>query len=379
MSFNRSPDVIVVGGGVIGCAVAYYLAREGVRVEVVERGETGGEASGAAAGMLAPLAEVEDAGPFQELCVESLRMFPALVESLRDETGIDIEYLASGILRVAVDDAEERRLRAPADCSTCLPLHWLGPEELHGFEPALSLEMRGGTYSPEEHQVNADSLTQALARAASAHGATFRRNLAVRRLLTGNGRVVGVRTADGDIAAGHVVLAAGPWTGRLAASLGFDLPVFPVRGQMIALPSKTAPRHIVWGSAGYLVPKANGLVFAGATVEKVGFRRRTTNAGLRGLAAMASSLAPRLGAFAPVDSWAGLRPGSADGLPLLGPLPGWEGVSVATGHYRNGILLSPVTGRLMARAIIDGSADGSMAPFSPARFLKTPLLAEAGG
>ena len=163
------------------------------------------------------------------------------------------------------------------------------------------------------------------------------------------------------MAAGHVVLAAGPWTGRLAASLGVDLPVFPVRGQMMALPSKSAPRHIVWGSAGYLVPKANGLVFAGATVEKVGFRRRTTAAGLRGLAAMASTLAPRVGAFAPVDSWAGLRPGSADGLPLLGPLPGWEGVSVATGHYRNGILLSPVTGRLIARSIIDGSPDGALA------------------
>jgi glycine oxidase len=137
---------------------------------------------------------------------------------------------------------------------------------------------------------------------------------------------------------------------------------------MIALPSKSAPRHIVWGSAGYLTPKANGLVFAGATVENVGFRRRTTAAGLRGLAAMASSLAPRLGAFAPVDCWAGLRPGSADGLPLLGPLPGWEGINVATGHYRNGILLSPVTGRLIARSIIDGSPDGALAPFSPDRF-----------
>ena len=370
MSFNRSSDVIVVGGGVIGCAVAYYLAREGVRVEVVERGETGGEASGAAAGMLAPLAEVEDEGPFQALCVESLRMFPALAESLCDETGIDIEYLTTGILRVALDEAEERRLREMADCPTCLPLHWLAAAEVRTCEPALSPAIRGGLYSPEEHQVNADRLTQAFARAASARGATFRRNLAVRRLLATNGRVDGVRTAEGDIAAGDVVLAAGPWTGRLAASLGADLPVFPVRGQMMALPSKAAPRHIVWGSAGYLVPKANGLVFAGATVERVGFRRRTTKAGLRDRAAMASSLAPRLAAVAPVDSWAGLRPGSADGLPLLGPLPGWEGVSVATGHYRNGILLSPITGSLIARSILDVSPDGSLAPFGPGRFIK---------
>ena len=379
MASNRFPDVIVVGGGVVGCAIAYCLAREGVRADVVERGEIGGEASGAAAGMLAPLAEVEDAGPFRELCLESLRMFPALAATLREETGIDIEYLTSGILRVALDDAEERCLRDLADCSTCLPagrhclpLHWLNPDDLRAFEPGLSPDVRGGVYSPEEHQVNADRLTQALARAAAIHGATLRRNLRISGLLMRNCRVTGVRTPDGDLAAGHVVLAAGPWTGRLAVSLGVDLPVFPVRGQMLALPSRRAPRHILWGSAGYLVPKANGLVFAGATVERVGFRRRTTAAGLRGLAAMASTLAPRVGVFAPVDSWAGLRPGSADGLPLLGPLPGWEGVSVATGHYRNGILLSPVTGRLMARAIIDGSPDGALNPFSPARFSYSP-------
>ena len=377
MSLNGSTDVIVVGGGVIGCAVAYYLAREGVRVDVVERGEIGGEASGAAAGMLAPLAEVEDTGPFQQLCVESLRMFPALADTLRRETRIDVEYLPTGILRVALTDDEERRLRDLAACSGCLPLHWLDPQDLRAFEPALSPDIRGALYSPEEHQVNADRLTQAFARAAAVHGATLRRKLPVRGLLTRNGHVEGVRTADGDMAAGHVVLAAGPWTRGLAASLGVDLPVFPVRGQMMALPSKSAPRHVVWGSDGYLVPKANGLVFAGATVERVGFRRRTTAAGLRGLAAMASSLAPRVGAFAPVDSWAGLRPGSADGLPLLGPLPGWEGVSVATGHYRNGILLSPITGRLVTRSIVDGSHDEALAPFSPARFLRTPLLAKA--
>jgi glycine oxidase len=383
MPSNRSPDVIVVGGGVIGCAMAYYLAREGVGVEVIERGEIGSEASGAAAGMLAPLAEVEDAGPFQELCIESLRMFPSLAETLRDETGIDIEYLPTGILRVARDEAEERRLRDLAACPGCLPavrhglpLHWLDPQELRVFEPALSPEMRGALYSPQERQVNADRLTQAFVRAAAARGATLRRNLAVRRLLTRNGRVEGVRTADGDTAAGHVVLAAGPWTRSLAASLGIDLPLFPVRGQMLALPSKSAPRQVVWGSDGYLVPKANGLVFAGATVEKVGFRRRTTAAGLRGLAKMASSLAPRLGAFAPVDSWAGLRPCSADGLPLLGPLPGWEGVSVATGHYRNGILLSPVTGRFMARAI-KGDA-GALTAFEPERFLRAAGPAPGG-
>ena len=374
MTSNRSFDVIVAGGGVIGCSIAYYLACEGVSVAVVERGEIGGEASGAAAGMLAPLAEVEEGGPFQQLSLDSLRLFPALTETLRSETGIDVEYLPSGILRLAVSDKEERRLRALAADSTGLPLHWLTQDELHTFEPALSMQIRGALYSPLERQVNADRLVQAFARGAARHGAKLRRHLRISGLLMRNSRVTGVRTSDGVMAADHVVLATGPWTRRLAASLGVDLPVFPVRGQMMALPSRSSLRHIVWGSDGYLVPKANGLVFAGATVEKVGFRRQTTLAGLRSLRDMASSLAPRLAALAPVDSWAGLRPGSADGRPLLGSLPGWDGVSVATGHYRNGILLSPITGRLIARSIIDGSPDEAMAPFSPARFLGSATL-----
>ncbi len=371
MTSNQSPDVLVVGGGVIGCAIAYYLAGEGARVEVVERGEIGGEASGAAAGMLAPLAEVADAGPFQQLCLQSLRMFPELVEALRDETGVDVEYRPSGILRVALSDDEASALRHVCDSTDCLPLQWLSPEDIQCLEPGLSPEIRGGLYSPDEHQVNADRLTQAFARAAARRGAVLRRHAPVRRLLTENHRVVGMRTSEGAIFAGHVVLAAGPWTRRLAASLGVDLPVFPVRGQMMALPSRLAPRHIIWGSAGYLVPKANGLVFAGATVEKTGFRRRTTAAGVRSLTRMASALVPRMAAFAPVDSWAGLRPGSGDGLPLLGPLPGWDGVTVATGHYRNGILLSPVTGHLIARSLVSGLSDEALTAFAPARFSRS--------
>ncbi len=368
MSSGGSFDVIVVGGGVIGCAIGYYLAREGVAVAVVERGEIGCEASSAAAGMLAPLADVEEEGPFQEIAVAGLRLFPALAETLRAESGVDIEYLTSGILRVASSETEELRLRALARRSVGLALHWLSPKEAHSLEPALSTEIRGALYSPEEHQVSADRLVRAFARAAAAYGATPCRNRRVDGLLTRGESVIGVRTSDGPMNAGHVVLAAGPWTGRVAGLLGVSLPVFPVRGQMTALPGKSLLRHIVWGEDGYLVPKANGLVFAGATVENVGFRRQTTASGIQGLLTMAVTLVPRLAFAAPVDAWAGLRPGSADGLPLLGPLPRWEGVSVATGHYRNGILLSAITGRLITQSIVDGLADETLAPFSPARF-----------
>jgi len=363
-------DVIIVGGGVIGCSIAYYLAREGVKVAVLDKGEIGGEASRAAAGMLAPLAEVEEDGPFQELGLASLRLFPHLSEALEQECGVDVEYLRSGILRVALteEQAEHLKYSALRPASPGLELHWLERDELRALEPGLAPEIRGALYSPEEHQVNADRLVQALARAA--HGAVLRQGIRVAGLARRGTRVTGVRISGGRLSAGHVVLAAGAWTGKVARGVGVDLPVFPVRGQMIALPaSRSAPRHIVWGEDGYLVPKANGLVFAGATVERVGFRKNVTVGGTSGLRRMAKSLMPRLAGLDAVDAWAGFRPGSADGLPILGPVPGWEGLSVACGHFRNGILLAPITGDLIARSILDGSSNEALAPFSPARFL----------
>jgi glycine oxidase len=166
-----------------------------------------------------------------------------------------------------------------------------------------------------------------------------------------------------------VVLAAGPWTGIFARRLGVPLPVQPVRGQMLAFADFAAPlRHIVWGQAAYLVPKANGFLFVGATVEDVGFRSGTTVRGQRGLQRGARSLVPSLAHSQVASSWAALRPGSPDGLPILGPVPGWDGLSVASGHYRNGILLAPITGRLMAQLLTKGKTEVSLAPFSAARF-----------
>jgi glycine oxidase len=172
------------------------------------------------------------------------------------------------------------------------------------------------------------------------------------------------------VSGGHVVLAAGPWTGAFARRLGVPLPVRPVRGQMLALADFALPlRHIVWGEAAYLVPKANGFLFVGATVEDVGFRSSTTVRGQRGLERGARGLVPSLAHSEVASSWAGLRPASPDGLPILGPVLGWEGVSVAGGHYRNGILLAPVTGRLMAQLLTEGKTEVSLAPFACAVWL----------
>jgi glycine oxidase len=365
-----APDVIIVGGGVIGCAIAYNLADAGVRVTILERSEVGAEASGASAGVLAPLDLSMEPGPLLDLCLASMPLHPSLADKLREETGIEVEYVRSGLLRVALTDEDADDLRALAERHQLAGmLEWVEPEALRRLEPRLAAA-RGGVYSPYLHQVNAHRLTQVLAQAAVGRGVVLRQGVAVTGFVTNGSRVTGVRTGDGRMAAGHVILAAGSWTGALGRRLGVSLPVKPMRGQMLAFPNFSSPlRHILLGEdSGYLAPKANGFLFVGSTVEDVGFRKNTTVRVLAGLRRMAATLVPSL-AYAEVASdWAGLRPGSPDDLPMLGPVPGWEGVSVASGHFRKGILLAPITGRLMAQWLTQGKTEMGMEPFSPARF-----------
>ena len=365
-----APDVIIVGGGVIGCAIAYYLAEAGTQVTILERGEIGGEASGASAGILAPLELTLEQGSLLDLCLASMPLHPSLADTLRQESGIDVEYLRSGILRVALSDEDADDLHALVEHQRPQGvMQWVDAEALRRLEPRLAAA-RGGVYSPHLHQVNPHRLTQALAQAAVARGAALRQGGAVTGFVTSGSRVTGVRTGEGRMMAGHVVLAAGSWTAALGRRLGATLPVRPMRGQMLAFADFSSPlRHILLGEdRGYLAPKANGFLFVGSTVEDVGFRRNTTAKGLAGLRRMAATLVPSL-AYAEVASdWAGLRPGSPDGLPILGPVPGWEGVSVASGHFRKGILLAPITGRLMAQWLTQGRTEISLEPFSPARF-----------
>ena len=363
--------MVIVGGGAIGCAIAYYLSRAGVQTTVLDRGRIGMEASNAAAGMLAPLSEAHGVGPMLDLGLASLRIFPTLAPELQEATGIDLEFRVTGILRVAFTpkDAQELRQQEQWQGSLGLPLDWLDQALVRELEPRLSPKIVAGLLSSEEAQVSNQNLTLAFARAAAARGATLRERTPVTSLITSDGRATAVRTPQGRVAAGHVVLAAGAWTGRLARRLGLDVPVRPVRGQMLALGGMVTPIHtIVSGPRGYLVPRANGLVFAGATVEEVGFRPRTTLRGLREVRRAAIEIVPQLAQAQAQFTWAGLRPGSADELPILGPLPGLENVIVASGHYRNGILLSPITGQLIAQAIIEGRPSEALAPFSPARF-----------
>lgn len=364
-------DVVVVGGGIVGCACAYELAKAGARVTLLEYGTTGMQATNAAAGMLAPLIEAHGPGPMLESGLRALREYPAVVQDVEAACGFDVELRLHGILKVAytAEQLDELRERLGWQEEVRLPIEPLDGATCRELEPRLSGEVIGGVFSAAEGGVNNQLMALGLERAAAARGAVVREQAPVTGFATTAGRVTAVRSREASFACDAVVVAAGARSGHVARRLRALLPVEPVRGQMIALGGMRPPiRHVVWGPEGYLVPRANGLVFAGATVERVGFRRRTTKAGLRGLLSMAGRLVPQLAAATQHFEWAGLRPGTPDELPLIGPVPGWENVVAATGHYRNGILLGPLTGTLVARGVDAGEWGEVPAEFSPARF-----------
>ena len=368
---NDGAAVVIVGAGIVGLAIAYELSLRGVRSVVLDSRRAGMAATNAAAGVLSPLAEFERPGALVRLGLESLRRYPAWVERLREDVpDIDVEYAQNGVLRVAFNDDELAAYRAGLRFRDELGVELLDLDAatVHEIEPRVSERIIGGVLSPEEAQVSNQLFALALARAAQKRGARIIEGAPVLRFRRRAGRVIAVRTAQGDFAGDHIVLAAGAWTGPLARKLGVDIPTFPVRGQMLAYGRMVTPiGRPIWGKRGYVMPRANGLVFAGATVERVGFRLRTTKRGLDFVRRGAIELVPQLRHAHEHFSWAGLRPGSPDGLPIMGALPGWSNVTIATGHFRNGILLAPITGELIADAITQGRYE-ALVPYDPGRF-----------
>jgi glycine oxidase len=366
-------DVVIVGGGVIGCATAYYLSLQGANVVVLERGEIACEASGAAAGMLAALSgEAGERGPdFDALCLASQAMFASLVPELA-ATDIDIRHQRTGVMHVALTDARASDLKARFEFAATrgAKATWLEQAALLRAEPLLNPRAVAGYLTPNEQYVDPQRLTQALAEASRRRGVTIAANSPVERLRRSGRVVTSVWTPSATYHCDTLLLAAGPWTLPLAKRLGAHIPVRPVRGQMLSLngPSMSL-RHMIWGDHAYLVPREDGQTYVGATVEEVGYRKRTTTSGISRLRRGAAGLVPSLAMALQRRAWAGLRPASLDGMPVMGRLQDWHNVWVSTGHFRNGILLAPVSGELMARSILNGVADPMLAPFSPDRFL----------
>lgn len=366
---TNAPDVIVVGGGAIGLAVAWYAARGGVSVELYERGPLAGEATGASAGILAPLAESSSPGPFVDLALAGLLAFRDDIDTLRDDSGLEPEYRRTGVLRLATDSAGVTELREAAawQANAALDLRWLEPRQVAALEPGLA-PCAGALLSPHEGHIVPARLAAALAGAAAGRGAVLRHYAPAHPWIE-NGQLAGV-VVDGERrSAGRVVLAAGAWSSSWADAVGVTLPVRPVKGQMMLLRAVPRPlRHVVFVGHGYLVPRGDGTIYAGATQEETGFDRRVTVAGLRELAEMTAAILPALTDAEVVHTGTGLRPGIADGLPVLGPAPRDERLLLAAGHFRNGILMSLVTGRIIAAQLQGRVPEIDLAPFSAERF-----------
>jgi glycine oxidase len=372
---SKPPDVLVVGAGVIGCAVARHLALRGTRVRVLERGEPGRESSWAAAGLLAPLVGADEPGPFVELLLRGREMYPAFAAALREETGIDVGYSDAGTLSLALTDADEPAMqrRHAWQSAARLPVERLTAEEARRLEPGMNPELRWALRFPGDHQVDNRELARALCVAAKRAGADVRTGAAVDRLAWSGGRLAGVELADGErVEADAVVLAAGCWAGRLLG-LPRDLPVLPVHGQIAAVAAVPQRfRHCIDTPRGYLVPRADGRLIAGATAERGVWRKAVTPAGLCSVLAGASEIAPWLGDLPLVETWSGLRPGTPDDLPVLGPDPEVPNLFYATGHFRNGILLAPLTGQVVGEMVLGGDPGVDVGPFGIGRFGNAP-------
>ena len=393
---SRDRDVIVIGGGLVGCLVTRALAHEGRSVTLFEKGaELGRRASTAAAGMLSPQMEwaedmLPDSPAMLDLCFAAREPWPAFVARLEAETGIALHYREDGTLVVALTDGEAADLeeRAAVQRRRGLRAEWLDADTAREREPGLSPAARGALFLPDDHQV--DPLPLMAGAAASIAGrpeVEVVTGTAVSAIESTGSRVTGVATAGARAARGStvrraevVVLAAGAWSAGIEG-LPRPLAVRPVKGQMAALrPARIPIRHVVGGRGAYCVPRDDGRVVVGATVEDAGFDETVDPAAVDALVAVASAAVPALRA-APVESrWSGLRPGTADELPILGWDPDLAGLLYATGHYRNGILLAPLTAELVAAEVRGSPLSLDLDPFSVARpSLAGALSREANG
>ena len=362
--------VLIVGGGVIGCAAAYELAGAGCRVTLFERGTPGAEASGAAAGLLAPIDESAETS-FARLALASWRLYPAVVRDLEARTGIDVEYVTRGTIYPISASRKKREVAHWADM-TEFGVEVLESEELHRREPALSPTIGQAIFVKGDHWLNNQRLVVAYAQAATGAGVELKTGCNVSRLVVEGGRARAV-VANGERHDGDVVLlAAGAWSGELMAGIGARLRIEPRRGQMLALAHVPAVvGHCVHGEV-YLVPRPSGELLIGATVERAGWERAVTAEGIAGLLRSAIELVPALADLPIARTWCGFRPWAPDSLPVLGPWPGVAGLFLATGHFRNGILLAPITARLMTEWITGGRPSLAVKDFLPERFAPTP-------
>lgn len=375
---KNAADVVIIGAGVIGCSIARDLVARGKSVIVVERDSPGRRATWAAAGMLSPLGEAGGAGPYLELGDASLDRFASFAQSLREETGIDVEYRTNGKLHVALDGDVDAELRALAagPLANRFDVTLLAGQEARELEPHLSDSVTSAALVARDHRVNNRLLAQALLASATANGVAFRTANPVHAVVVRSGQVTGVRVASGEqIDAAHVVIAAGAWSGQIEG-LPRPLPLAPIKGQMFAVDARTraadqtgiAIERVLFTRDCYIIPREDGRLLIGATSEDVGFRKGPTPRGISTLMASAVRVLPAIADLPLVETWAGFRPATPDRLPVLGRDPDVSGLFYATGHFRNGILLAPITAAVIGALVAGREPPHPIDEFSVRRF-----------
>jgi glycine oxidase len=372
---SASAPVVVVGGGVMGCAAAYELARQGLPVTVLERSVPGAEASSAAAGILGAQVEAHHPGPMTELGLASLALYPALVKDLERASGVSLGYRRSGVLKVRYQASEVAQLARELAWQKRqrLPLERLSRAALREREPALAPELAGGLWFEQDATLDPRALLAALRVAAEKAGAKFQSGAFVQSIAEVGGRAVGVELSDGSVVKGdHVVLAAGSWTSLVARRASEAPRVVPARGQIVELKTSVPPlSSIVFGPDCYVVPRADGRVLVGSTLEFVGYKREVTAGAVAKLLAAAIRLVPALAEAELSATWSSFRPYTSDELPLLGP-SATPGLILMSGHYRNGILLAPISAKIVAACVTGRKPPVELAPFAPDRATTRP-------
>ncbi len=370
-------EVLIIGGGIIGLAIARELRQKGVeKVKILEKNSTCGmEASSAAAGMLAPQAEADKADDFFDFCQASRDLYPNFADELFAETGIDIELDQTGTLYLAFTekDADELEKRFAWQKQANLQVEKLSAKEVLQIEPNVSPKVLFGLRFPMDWQVENCKIIEAFVRAKN-RGEFVKSE--VRSLIIENNKVIGVETDMEKVYAPIVIIASGAWTSLIKDKLNLlsNIKVKPIRGQMIAFDDYGKLfRHVIYNRRGYAVPRKDCRILIGATVEDVGFDSRTTSAESASLLNVAFEISPEFEKLSLKKTWAGLRPFAADGLPILGAFPEIENLFIATAHYRNGILLAPLTAKILADKIAGNAESKYLEIFSPRRFQKLAI------
>jgi glycine oxidase len=367
---SRATDVLVIGGGIIGCAIAWRLAQAGIKVTVLDRSQPGGEASSAAGGMLAPLGERLEPRTFSELCVASRNIYSRFVAEIEESSGHLTGYRSDGTLMAAFDEEGQAELAEIYRTQTALgyTLHSLTAAEIKDRVAGLSPQIQCGLLIPDDHWIDNERLTQALLIACNRAGVRMEAGCAVKEFHTKGDRIESIMAGnDARFAAKTYVLAAGCWSGELSKELGVYLPVVPCGGQMMEFEVERELPFVVRAGMHYLVPRPERRVVVGTTSEYRGFEKTVTAGGLQSILEGVLQLAPLLAEARFVRAWAGLRPDTADHLPVLGYAQ-IENLIYSTGHFRNGILLAPVTAEIVSDLILKRSSSRPIEDYRPTRF-----------